>query len=197
MSGNQTVCRLPLAWQRHSTNDSYDRNHCGDRDAHHTLANNPPRRDARREPRTPAAPPVHDSWSAGSSRSARLVLQGGASRWREYTPGSPTQPAFNFSPWRCKGISDHLSPDGQRYSRPESKSIAGDRALFGEGCPHSMRINPLKRPEWPPCGAPCPPGHRTPGRGGMLGPVAEPFWPSGDQACWRGKPSPNWSRTSW
>ena len=108
------------------------------------------------------------------------------------------------------GISNHLFPDGQPYSHPEHKSIAGDRALFGEDSPLSMRIHPLKRPELPPFdanplkrlelppfGARCPPPPHEPKPCGMVGPVAEPFWPSGDQACSRGKPSPSWSRTSW
>jgi len=77
------------------------------------------------------------------------------------------------------GISNHLFPDGQRYSRIEKKSIEAKRALFGEGSPLSMRINPLNRAELPPFGARCPsplPAARA------QGPVAEPFWPSGDQA---------------
>jgi len=41
------------------------------------------------------------------------------------------------------GISNHLFPDWQRYSHPESKSIMGDRALFGEVSPLSMRIHPF------------------------------------------------------
>jgi len=41
------------------------------------------------------------------------------------------------------GISNHLFPDGQRYSHLEKKSIAGDRALFGEDSPLPMRIQPL------------------------------------------------------
>jgi len=47
------------------------------------------------------------------------------------------------------GISNHLFPDGRRYSHPEKKSIAGDRALFGEDSPLSMRIQPLNRPGLP------------------------------------------------
>ena len=77
------------------------------------------------------------------------------------------------------GISNHLFPDGQRYSLIEKKSIAAKRALFGEDSPPSVRFKPLKQLEFPLFAARCPsplPAARA------QGPVAEPFWPSGDQA---------------
>jgi len=65
----------------------------------------------------------------------------------------------------------------------ELKRSTAKRALFGEDSPLSMRIQSLNRPELPPFDACCPPPHE-PRPCGMLGPVAVPFWSSGDQAAW-------------
>jgi len=68
------------------------------------------------------------------------------------------------------------------YRHTERKSIAGDRALFGEDFPLSMRIKPLNRAELPPFDARCPPP-QEPRLCATLSAVAELFWPSGDQAA--------------
>jgi hypothetical protein len=47
------------------------------------------------------------------------------------------------------GISNHFFPDVRRYRRPEKKSSAVNRAVFGEDCPLSMMIRPLNRLELP------------------------------------------------